>query len=115
MNDQEIIFDECLKNSFSSYNYEKCQYLAKSRILDKDLVPMGFYMAWMLIINDVRTGTDGFTGKTIRKYPVIVTSKEIIDFARRYKDVEFSKEVASICNQMSHDKENMKLMFKNNF
>lgn len=47
--------------SCNTFIEELCEYLAK-RIADGPILPVGFVMAYLLVIEDARVGKDGFTG-----------------------------------------------------
>jgi hypothetical protein len=109
MDEHEVFIDQCLKNSFASYNYKKCSSLIISKITSQNYTPIYFYMALLDVISCYKSEKNGFTSDVLKKEIVEISTEEIIEFAKCYKGLQFSEEVRVICHHNHHDKR-MQLM-----
>ena len=71
----------CILKSLNNYAAEKARLLIIERY-NKDFEPLGMILYFKLIQNDVRTGVNGFTGKSMSASPIYIFKSEIVAFSQ---------------------------------
>lgn len=89
----------CTHSSFDASTVEKAGSLIMERY-KPHFVPYDFIRYIKLIEHDIYHGFDTSTEQKIQAYPIIIFSREIIQFSKCMKGSEYSHEVTRIFGKM---------------